>query len=91
MLASTRPTIDFDHHGERYRDEWVDMAAELHAADQPIAWSEHHGGFWVVASWDAVNRIGEDWESFTSYNDLENTVNGGRGQLIPQNLSLIHI
>ena len=48
-------------------------AADLHATGNPIAWSEHHGGFWVIGSWDGVNRVGEDWESFTSYNDLEGT------------------
>jgi cytochrome P450 len=85
MAKSARPTIDLDPYSQTYRQHWVQMAADLHATGNPIAWSEHHGGFWVVASWDGVNRVGEDWQSFTSYNDLEGTGNGGRGQRIPQN------
>jgi cytochrome P450 len=84
MAVLARPTIDFDHHSKKYQREWVQMAAALHATGNPIAWTEHHGGFWVVASLEAVHQIGEDWETFTSYNDLEGTANGGRGQLIPR-------
>ncbi|MFI6309614.1 cytochrome P450 [Nocardia fusca] len=85
MALLARPTIDFDHHSDYYRQNWQRMAADLHATGSPIAWSEHHGGFWVVGSWEGVRRIGADWESFTSYNDLEGQGNGGRGQMIPQN------
>ncbi|WP_353946410.1 cytochrome P450 [Streptomyces sp. HUAS MG91] len=85
MTITTRPTMDFDHLSEHYRHNWVRMAADLHAGPQPIAWTEHHGGYWVVGSWDAVNQIGQDWETFTSFNDIEGTGNGGRGQLIPPN------
>ncbi|OLO25837.1 cytochrome P450 [Streptomyces sp. MNU77] len=79
-----RPVIDFDHHSAAYRDHWQDTAARFHATGSPIAWSEHHGGFWVTASWEAVQRVAEDWETFTSVNDLGGAENGGRGQLIPQ-------
>lgn len=84
MAVLARPTIDFDHHSQKYQRDWVQMAAALHATGNPIAWTEHHGGFWVVASWPGVNEVGEDWETFTSYNDVEGTGNGGRGQAIPQ-------
>ncbi|MGI5132511.1 cytochrome P450 [Pseudonocardia sp. CA-107938] len=84
MTVFTRPTIDFDHHSLRYKHDWVEMARAFLAQDQPIAWTEAWGGFWVVATWEGVNRVGEDWETFTSYNDVEGTGNGGKGQLIPQ-------
>jgi cytochrome P450 len=80
----TRRLIDFDHHSATYRDTWREMAAEFHATGHPIAWSEHHGGFWVTASWDAVQVVASDWQTFTSVNDLTGTENGGRGQIIPQ-------
>jgi cytochrome P450 len=85
MPVIARPTIDFDHHSPHYRRNWAQMAAELHATGNPIAWTESHGGYWVVGSWEGVHRIGEDWETFTSYNDVEGTGNGGKGQLIPRN------
>lgn len=86
MAVIARPTIDFDHHSQTYRHTWEQMAAALHATGNPIAWTEHHGGFWVVGAWEGVHRIGEDWETFTSYNDLEGTGNAGRGQVIPQSV-----
>jgi cytochrome P450 len=83
-MSPGRPTIEFDHYGQRYKDHWVEMAEALLRAEEPIAWTEAKDGFWVVASWEGVNRVGEDWQTFTSYNDIEGTGNGGKGQLIPQ-------
>jgi cytochrome P450 len=80
----TKPVIDFDHHSQEYRENWEEMAARFHATGNPIAWSEHHGGFWVTASWDAAQQIASDWETFTSVNDLDGTENGGKGQTIPR-------
>jgi cytochrome P450 len=80
-----RTLVNFDHHAPVYLEEWMEMAAAFHATGNPIGWSKSHDGFWVVGSWAGVNSVGEDWETFTSYNDLEGTGNGGRGQLIPPN------
>jgi cytochrome P450 len=85
MTVLDRPTLDFDHHSQTYKHNWVQMAADLHASGNPIAWSPHHGGHWVVASWDGVHAIGTDWETFTSENDVNGTGNGGKGQMIPAN------
>ncbi|MQA34935.1 cytochrome P450 [Modestobacter roseus] len=84
MTAIERPTIDFDHHSAEYRDNWQRLAADLHATGRPLAWTEHHGGSWVLADWDAVQRVATDWETFTSVNDLDGTENGGKGQIVPQ-------
>jgi len=84
MTVIDRPTIDFDHWSLDYREGWERIAAEFHASGHPLAWSEHHGGFWVLASWEGVQQVASDWETFTSVNDLDGTENGGRGQVIPQ-------
>lgn len=89
--ATGRPVIDFDHHSPAYRDTWKQLAARFHATGSPVAWTEHHGGYWVVASWEEVQRIGSDWETFTSVNDLTGTENGGKGQLIPQMPYRLHL
>jgi cytochrome P450 len=83
--SNGRPTVDFDHFAIDYPRTWKDDAARFHAAGVRIAWSEHHGGFWVVASWDGVQQAAADWRAFTSENDLDGTGNGGRGLTIPQN------
>ncbi|MEE1799499.1 cytochrome P450 [Streptomyces sp. JV176] len=80
----SRPVIDFDHRSVAYRDNWQQIARDLHSSGNPIAWSEHHGGFWVTASIDAVRQVCSDWETFTAENDLDGTSNGGRGHSIPR-------
>ena len=84
MSTTHKPVIDFDHHSAGYRENWVQIARDFHARDKAIAWSEAHGGFWVVANRDACVAMLEDWETYTSYNDLDGTGNGGFGQLVPQ-------
>ncbi|MDP1907542.1 MAG: hypothetical protein Q8K85_04520, partial [Hyphomicrobium sp.] len=36
------------------------------AADQPVGWSEKHGGFWVVTSFSDCERIDRDAENFSN-------------------------
>ncbi|MGN7201388.1 cytochrome P450 [Arthrobacter sp. SAFR-044] len=84
-MTTTANVIDFDHRSAHYRDNWEKIADDLHATGNAIAWSEAHGGFWVVGSWEGVQQVGTEWESFTSVNDLNGTENGGKGQRIPQN------
>jgi cytochrome P450 len=79
-----RPTIDFDHFSQHYLRHWERIASDLHATGLPLAWSDHHDGFWVLASWDGVHEVARDWERFTSVNDLDGTENGGKGQAIPR-------
>jgi cytochrome P450 len=79
-----RRTVDFDHHSDEYATHWVEMAREFHATGTPIAWTESHGGYWVLGSHPEVVRVATDWETFTSENDTDGTGNGGRGQAIPQ-------
>lgn len=79
----SRPVIEFDHHDPGYRDGWQSLARQLHEQGS-IAWTEAHGGFWVVADHAAIRSVTSDWETFTSVNDLDGTGNGGRGQLIPR-------
>jgi cytochrome P450 len=79
-----RPRIDFDHHSAAYANSWPEVAREFHASGTPLAWTEHHGGFWVLADHASIQIVASDWATFTSENDLTGTGNGGRGQIIPQ-------
>jgi cytochrome P450 len=60
------------------------MADEFHASGPPLAWSDNHGGFWLLPSWEGIQQVGRDWETFTSVNDLDGSENGGKGQIIPR-------
>jgi cytochrome P450 len=58
-------TIEFDHMAPA-------LAANLHGtlerlrADSPVAWSDEHGGFWVVTRYEDVLRVVQDWRTFSS-------------------------
>lgn len=84
MSTAEKRGIDFDHQSTTFRDEWPRLARDLHIEAPAIAWTEHHGGHWVLGDWQAASDVLGDWETFTSYNDLEGTRNGGRGVAIPQ-------
>ncbi|HEX5945615.1 MAG TPA: cytochrome P450 [Acidimicrobiales bacterium] len=49
-----------------------ELAATLHEtlADlrerEPVAWSDEHGGFWVVTGYEDVLRVAQDWRTFSS-------------------------
>jgi len=83
-MESRSPVFDFDHHSVFYRDHWADIAREMHAMDFPMAWTDQHDGFWVLASWQEAKRVLEDWENFSSDNDVEKKREGFRGVSIPQ-------
>lgn len=87
----TKATIDFNQHTVDYKNNWVDMAREFHATGSPVAWTEANGGHWVIASYDACVQAGDDWETFTSENDIDGTGNGGRGQMIPPNAYKLYL
>ncbi len=36
------------------------------ASSCPVAWSERHGGFWVISGYDQVAAAFRDWEHFSS-------------------------
>lgn len=73
-----RPTIDFDHHSQKFAENWRDVTADLRSKC-PVAWTDAHGGYWVVASYDAVRTVALDDETFSSDNDIAGERNGYEG------------
>jgi cytochrome P450 len=65
MLSAEWCAHGFDHTSP-------ELAQNLHAtlatmrADHPVAWSEEHGGFWVVTRYEDVLRVAQDWRTFSS-------------------------
>jgi cytochrome P450 len=66
---------------DRITDDWCarhfdhispELAQSLHEtlarmrADHPVAYSEEHGGFWVVTRYEDVLRVAQDWRTFSS-------------------------
>ncbi|MFW3895158.1 cytochrome P450 [Pseudomonas bharatica] len=74
--------INFDHHTPQYRDDW-DVKAQERASKCPVAWSEAHGGYWILSSHEDVKRAAGDPDSFSSaHNSPEKP--WSKGILIPE-------
>lgn len=73
---SSKPVIDFDHHSPEYRARWQDVSDE-NLAKCPVAWSEAHGGFWLVSSYEALSEVIRDDATFSSAHNI--TAEGNHG------------
>src|SRR6202044_1363704 len=52
-----KPVVDFDHHSEEFSRDWPEQLAEIRKSC-PVAWSEAHGGYWVLTKADDVHKAG---------------------------------
>lgn len=62
---SPRMTVAFDHHTAT----WVQHPYAVYRRlrdDAPLAWSESHGGFWILSRYDDVSAALRDWVTFAS-------------------------
>lgn len=66
----TRPTVDLDHHAPAFSADPLTALRRLQA-ECPIAWSESHGGFWVLTRYRDVRDALTDHGRFSSRHDLE--------------------
>ena len=65
MDETERVTVAFDHH----TDAWVEDPYPVYRTlrdDAPLAWSEAHGGFWILSRYDDLSAALRDWETFAS-------------------------
>jgi cytochrome P450 len=51
--------------------------------EKPVAWSDQHGGFWVISRYEDVHEAAQDYESFSSANDLGRFTGVGTGRIVP--------
>jgi cytochrome P450 len=65
LVTERVPAIDFDLFGPVTRADsdasWVEPRERC-----PVAWSDRHGGFWVISGYDEVAAAFRDWEHFSS-------------------------
>jgi cytochrome P450 len=55
----------FDHMSPELAASLHETLAELRE-HEPVAWSDEHGGFWVVTRYEDVLRVVQDWRTFSS-------------------------
>lgn len=77
-----RKTVDFDHHGPAYAADPWNTAARL-AKECPVAWSPHHGGFWVISGHEELRAAARDAKTFSSRHDLPNGCTAFQGINLP--------
>ena len=86
---ASRAVVELDHHSQGYLDHRLETWRELRRC--PVAYSEAHGGFWVVSGYEAVARVSRDEETFSSVFRRGYTVVwcGWIGELLPGNNRLL--
>jgi len=80
---SPRPPVDFDHHSSVFADNWRAVTSDLRTRC-PVAWTEAHGGYWVVSRYEDVKAVALDDATFSSDNDMTGERGGGQGTAIPR-------
>jgi cytochrome P450 len=82
------PVVEFDHNSDAHS---ADPVGSYRALRQrcPVAWTEAHGGYWVMSSYDAVFEAARDDEVFSS---ARNSYGGeGLTVVIPKTPMHLHI
>jgi len=63
--TARRPVVDFDHHSEAFNADpgaaWGKLREQC-----PVAWSEHHGGFWIIADYEGNHDVLKNTAVFTT-------------------------
>lgn len=81
-MAGEAPRTDFDHHSAEYgRDPWAANIAMNTRC--PVAYSSHHGGFYIVTGFDEVTDVARRPEVFSSAHELPNTPGRPQGTVVP--------
>ncbi|MFV0457493.1 MAG: cytochrome P450 [Actinomycetales bacterium] len=59
------PVVHFDHHSPEHAHDPVGAYHELRSST-PVAWTEAHGGFWVLSDYQSVFDASRDDDLFSS-------------------------
>jgi len=65
MKDGTCPVVHFDHHSPEHADDTIGAYRVLRDAT-PVAWSDQHGGFWVLSDYLSVFEAARDDDVFSS-------------------------
>lgn len=65
--SPVRARVDLDHHSADYRDNAYERFRQMRESGCPVAFSDHHDGFWVLADYASVYDGARDDDLFNSY------------------------
>src|SRR5215207_1887549 len=75
-MHQTVPKVAFDHHLESHVTQSLSIFRGLRE-NAPVAWTDNHGGFWVVSRYEDVLELSRNPKWFLSGRDGENDLGGG--------------
>jgi cytochrome P450 len=75
------PVVDFDHHRPSAEITAEVATQALRESGCPVAWSEHHGGFWVISQYHEVAQALKSHKAFSS--SREHLAEDGVAVMIP--------
>ncbi len=87
--AGRCPVVHFDHHSPEHADDTVGGYRTLRET-HPVAWSEQHGGFWVLSDYESVFEAARDDDVFSSQR-LDQYGGPGLSVVIPKTPMHFHI
>ena len=64
-MAGNESTVDFDHHTPEYTKNASAMLRRLRT-DCPVAYSDSHGGMWVVSDYEHIVEVLKDDATYSS-------------------------
>ncbi|WZH52396.1 MAG: hypothetical protein PIR53_20590 [Nocardioides alkalitolerans] len=86
--AARTPVVTFDHNSETHSEDPAASYRKLRE-EHPVAWTDAHGGYWVLSGYDAVFEAARDDYTFSSARNSS----GGEGLsvVIPKTPAPFHI
>ncbi|MBI1376597.1 MAG: cytochrome P450 [Frankiales bacterium] len=88
MTESRCPVVHFDHNSQEHSQN-PPASYKVLRESTPVAWSEAHGGYWILSDYASVFDAARDDATFTS----RRTTSGGEGLsvVIPKTPMHLHI
>lgn len=81
-MAADRVVVDFDQHTPEYRDGFPEIGHEIRQRC-PVAWTEHHGGYWVVTGHEELTGLVRQQGLLSNHHDTDGSRPGYDGISIP--------
>jgi cytochrome P450 len=81
-MVTSKRVVDFDQHSAAYAaNPWL-ISAKL-AMESPVAWTDKHGGFWVISGFDEVREATRNAQVFSSRHDMPHGCTAFQGINLP--------
>jgi cytochrome P450 len=82
MATDPRVVVDFDQHSPEYRSAYPSISHDVRSRC-PAAWSEKHGGYWVISGRDLIGEMAKHPDLFSNDHDPRGLRQGYGGVAIP--------